>query len=149
MPEFRYAKGRIGDSLQYISEEMKEFAGEYADKTWKDYQEDKKLQKLIDRTVENILTALIEVSGTILTEEGTGVDSYSDAIRKAAKLLGLSEEEQGSLARLALQRNRLAHRYLNFRWEAIRMFKDQRDKILEFMSRMLEREEKKEEKRDT
>lgn len=148
MPEFRYAKGRIGDSLQYISEEMKEFAGEYADKTWKDYQEDKKLQKLIDRTVENILTALIEVSGTILTEEGTGVDSYSDAIRKAAKLLGLSEEEQGSLARLALQRNRLAHRYLNFRWEAIRMFKDQRDKILEFMSRMLEREEKKEEKRD-
>ncbi len=149
MPEFRYAKGRIGDSLQYISEEMKEFAGEYADKTWKDYQEDKKLQKLIARTVENILTALIEVSGTILTEEGTGADSYSDAIRKAAKLLGLSEEEQGSLARLALQRNRLAHRYLNFRWEAIRMFKDQRDKILEFMSRMLEREEKKEEKRDT
>lgn len=148
MPEFRYAKGRIGDSLQYISEEIKEFAGEYADKTWKDYQEDRKLQKLIDRTVENILTALIEVSGTILTEEGIGVDSYSDALRKAAKLLGFSEEEQDSVARLASQRNRLAHRYLNFRWEVIKLFKDQRDIILELMSRMLERDEKKEEKRD-
>ncbi len=148
MPEFRYAKGRIGDSLQYISEEMKEYAGEYADKAWKDYKEDKKLQKLIDRTVENILTALIEVSGTILTEEGTGVDSYSDALRKSAKLLGFSEEEQDSLARLASQRNRLAHRYLNFRWEAIKLFKDQRDIILELMRRILERDEKKEEKRD-
>ena len=47
MPEFRYAKGRITESIQYISEELKEFELEYAAKTWKDYQEDKKLQKLI------------------------------------------------------------------------------------------------------
>lgn len=52
------------------------------------------------------------------------------------------------MARLASQRNRLAHRYLNFRWEVIKLFKDQRDIILELMSRMLERDEKKEEKRD-
>jgi len=109
MPEFTYAKGRVAESIQYLSEEIKEFESEYANKTWKDYQNDKKLQKLMDRTVENVLTALIEVCGTILAEEGIGVDSYSDALKKSAKLLGFSETDQDVLSRLAIQRNRLAH----------------------------------------
>jgi uncharacterized protein YutE (UPF0331/DUF86 family) len=143
MPEFTYAKGRVAESIQYLSEEIKEFESEYTDKTWKDYQDDKKLQKLMDRTVENVLTALIEVCGTILAEEGIGVDSYSDALKKSAKLLGFSEEEQDNLLRLAIQRNRLAHRYLNFRWQAIKMFNEQKHLIIEFITKILEREKKK------
>ena len=143
MPEFTYAKGRVSESIQYLSEEMREFESEYADKTWKDYQNDKKLQKLMDRTVENVLTALIEVCGTILAEEGIGVDSYSDSLKKSAKLLGFSETDQDVLSRLAIQRNRLAHRYLNFRWQAIKMFGEQKSLIIEFVSKILEREKKK------
>ena len=143
MPEFTYAKGRVAESIQYLSEEIKEFESEYADKTWKDYQNDKKLQKLMDRTVENVLTALIEVCGTILAEEGIGVDSYSDALKKSAKLLGFSETDQDVLSRLAIQRNRLAHRYLNFRWQAIKMFWDQKHLIIQFVTKILEREKKK------
>ena len=70
MPEFNYAKGRILDSLQFISAEMKEFKNDYSGKTLNDYKNDRKLQKLMDRTVENILTALIEVCGTLNTERG-------------------------------------------------------------------------------
>lgn len=143
MPEFTYAKGRVSESIQYLSEEIREFESEYADKTWKDYQNDKKLQKLMDRTVENVLTALIEVCGTILAEEGIGVDSYSDSLKKSAKLLGFSETDQDVLSRLAIQRNRLAHRYLNFRWQAIKMFGEQKSLIIEFVSKILEREKKK------
>ena len=142
MPEFKYAKGRVAESIQYLSEEIKEFESEYADKTWKDYQEDKKLQKLMDRTVENILTALIEICGTTLVEEGIGVDSYNGALKKSAKLLGFSEREQDNLSRLAIQRNRLAHRYLNFRWQAIKMFNEQKHLIIEFVTKILEREKK-------
>ena len=133
-------KGRIVETIQYISEEMKEFNEEYASKTREDYQNDKRLQKLIDRTVENILTAFIEVCGTILSEEGTGVDSYSDAIKKAAQKFKLSKGEQENLARLAIQRNRLAHRYLNFRWEAIKTFKAQSSLIVKLMTTILEKE---------
>jgi uncharacterized protein YutE (UPF0331/DUF86 family) len=143
MPEFTYAKGRISESIQYLSEEIREFESEYADKTWKDYQNDKKLQKLMDRTVENVLTALIEVCGTILAEEGIGVDSYSDTLKKSANLLGFSETDQDVLSRLAIQRNRLAHRYLNFRWQAIKMFGEKKNLIIEFVSKILERERKK------
>ena len=142
MPEFKYAKGRVAESIQYLSEEIREFESDYADKTWKDYQDDKKLQKLVDRTVENILTALIEICGTILVEEGIGVDSYGDALKKSAKLLGFSEEEQDNLSRLAIQRNRLAHRYLNFRWQAIKMFGEQKNLIVKLVTRILERERK-------
>jgi len=41
MLEFRNARGRIRESIQYISEEMGEFDRECSDKTLKDYQNDK------------------------------------------------------------------------------------------------------------
>ena len=140
MPEFGYARGRIVDSIRFISEEIREFEEEYAVKTWKEYQEDRKLQKLIDRTVENILTALIEICGTFLTEKGIAVESYGDALKKCGQDLGFSEVEQEDLFKLAVQRNRLAHRYLNFRWQAIKTFQEKRDLIIRIITILLERE---------
>lgn len=145
MPEFRYARGRIIDSIRFISEEMKEFQDEYSGKTWKEYQEDRKIQKLMDRTVENILTALIEVCGTFLTEQRIAVESYSEAFKKTGKVLGFSEAEQEDLAKLAVQRNRLAHRYLNFRWQALKMFTEKRDLIVGLITQILEKEKTREE----
>ncbi len=141
MPEFHYAKGRILESIRFISGELKEFDAEYSERTWKEYQEDGKLQKLMDRTVENILTALIEICGTVLTEEGIGVESYGDALGRCGKLFCFSEDEQEHLSRLAIQRNRLAHRYLNLRWQAIKMFAEKRNLILELIGKILKREE--------
>ena len=140
MPEFRYARGRIIETIHFISEEIREFEEEYAVKTWKEYQEDRKLQKLIDRTVENILTALIEICGTFLTEKGIAVESYGDALKKCGQDLGFSEVEQEDLFKLAVQRNRLAHRYLNFRWQAIKTFQEKRDLIIRIITILLERE---------
>jgi uncharacterized protein YutE (UPF0331/DUF86 family) len=141
MPEFSYARGRILDSLRYLTEEMREFQDDYAAKTWQDYQTDRKLQKLIDRTVENILTALIEICGAFLTEEGIAADSYSDVLKKAGSRLGLTNEEQRNLAGLAMQRNRLAHRYLNFRWQTIRAYSERSDLIAKVADMLLTREE--------
>src|SRR3989338_2920232 len=97
MAEFTYAKGRINESLQFISKEMKEFEQEYAKKTWEDYQKDNKLQKLMDRTVENILTALIEVCGTLLASKGIAVENYSEVLGKAAEMLGMRPAEGEAL----------------------------------------------------
>jgi len=140
MPEFRYARGRINESLQFIAGEMKEFEQEYSSKTWKDYQQDSKLQKLIDRTVENILTALIEICGTVLTQENIAVESYAQVLKECSKLFNFSEDEQEKLAKLAIQRNRLAHRYLNFRWEAVKMFTEAKSLISRLLTKVLERE---------
>jgi uncharacterized protein YutE (UPF0331/DUF86 family) len=143
VPDFRYARGRIEDSVQFLTEEIKEFQSDYADKTLSDYQEDKKLQKLMDRTVENILTALIEACGTVLAEEGIRAENYGEVLGKCGKFMGLSESEQKILSGLAIQRNRLAHRYLNFRWQAIKMYKDNKDAVMKLVQAVLEREKKK------
>ncbi len=141
MAEFKYARGRIVESIKFLSEEIREFEEEYASKSWKEYQNDRKIQKLMDRTVENILTSLIGVCGTVLTQEGIAAENYSEVFRKAGNYLGFAEEEQENLAKLAIQRNRLANRYLNFRWEAIKMFSQQKDLILRLITKILSREE--------
>ena len=141
MPKFNYAKGRITDSLQFIAPEIKEFEQDYIFKSWKDYKKDRKLQKLMDRTVENIFTALIEICGTILTQQGVSVESYAQVLSECAQRLGFSEEEQEILAKIALQRNRLAHRYLNFRWQAINMFIKNKSLILKLLTKISEKPE--------
>lgn len=140
MPDFNYAKGRVLDSLQFISAEMKEFKNDYSDKTLNDYKNDRKLQKLIDRTVENILTALIEVCGTLNTENGIAVSSYQEAIKECTRFLKFTEEEQNRLARLAPLRNRLAHRYLNFRWQVIRTFRKESNLVTKLIETIFKRE---------
>lgn len=144
MVKFEYAKGRIAESLQFISDEMKEFDTRYADKTWVEYQEDRELQKIMERTVENILTALIEVSGSILTQEGIAVESYAEVMQKCANLFGLTTEEQQNMAQLAIARNRLAHRYLNLKWQVINMYKTNCHLIKKLLTSILKREESKE-----
>ena len=141
MPEFNYAKGRITDSLQFIAIEIKEFEEDYSTKIWKDYKEDRKLQKLMDRTIENIFTALIEICGTILTQQGISIESYAQVLSECAQRLGFSEEEQEILAKIAIQRNRLAHRYLNFRWQAIDMFIKNKLLILKLLTKISEKPE--------
>jgi len=141
MPEFNYAKGRITDSLQFIAIEIKEFEEDYSTKIWKDYKEDRKLQKLMDRTIENIFTALIEICGTILTQQGISIESYAQVLSECAQRLGFSEEEQETLAKIAMQRNRLAHRYLNFRWQAIDMFIKNKLLILKLLTKISEKPE--------
>ncbi len=131
MPQFRYAKGRIMETIAFITKGMDEFESDYSLKTWQEYQSDIKLQKLIDRTIENILTAFIEVCGTILTEENILAESYTDVMRKAGNFFGFGEEELETLAKLAIQRNRLAHRYLNFRWQVVRFYTDNRDILIQ------------------
>jgi uncharacterized protein YutE (UPF0331/DUF86 family) len=138
MPEFRYAKGRIADSIRFISEELREFDDEYAGRAREEYQADRKLQKLIDRTVENILTALIEICGTFLSEQGGAADSYAEALRACAGQLGFQQGEQEQLAALATIRNRLAHRYLNFRWQAIEDFSKKRGLVTRVVSKILQ-----------
>ena len=140
MANFRYARGRIPESVDFITREMAEFDHDYKDKTWQDYQQDTKLQKLMDRTIENILTALIEVSGTILVEEGIKGDSYQDILMKAGKLFSFSDKDSKLFSGLSIQRNRLAHRYLTYRWQAIRAYKETSDIIKKFLLLVIERE---------
>jgi len=87
MIEFNYSKGRAIDSINFILEEIKEFDKDYSNIKREDYFKDRKKQKLIEKTIENILTALIEICGAIATQEGKEIKSYSNALCFCAKNL--------------------------------------------------------------
>ncbi len=143
MSEFSYARGRIAHSINFILQEIDEYEREYRRKTRQDYMNDKKLQKLIEKTVENILTALIETCGTILAEEAIAVESYAETLRRCGELLGLKESECNRLAKLAAERNKLAHHYLNFRWEAVERYCDSSKLIVKMLRFVADREKRK------
>lgn len=146
MPEYQYAKGRIAESIAFVTEEIKEFKTDYANKSWVEYHNDRKLQKLMDRTVENFLVAVIEICGTVLAEEGIKTNSYRETLKACGKFFGLSDDDQENLSKLAIQRNRLAHRYLNYRWQAVKMFAEKRDLVTTLIGLVLERENNKKQK---
>lgn len=143
MPEFSYAKGRILESIAYVTGEMKEFEEEYASIKYSEYSTNTKLQKIIDRTIENILTAIIEISGAILAENTIKTESYSDVMRKIGSFFQFSDEECEILALCAVQRNRLAHRYLNFRWQVVTFYNKNKDIVTRLLKKMYEYESKK------
>lgn len=132
------------ESLSYITKEMDEFESDYVSKTWQEYAEDTKLQKLIDRTIENILTAFIEVSGVILTNEDISAESYPDVMRKIGKFFDYDDGETEILAKFAIQRNRLAHRYLNLRWQVMKFYVQNRDILKKLLNSIYEYERTKE-----
>lgn len=140
MSKFHYARGRITESIAFITQEIDEFMSDYADKSWKEYHDDRKLQKLMDRTVENILTAVIEICGTVLSEEGIKSNSYGETVKVCADFFNLPDDDQENLSKLAIQRNRLALRYLNYRWNAVKMFKERQDSVVRLVKLVLKRE---------
>ena len=52
----------------------------------------------MDRTVENILTVLIEVSGAVLTQEGIPIESCAQVLSECAKKFSFSEKQQEELS---------------------------------------------------
>lgn len=143
-PEFSYSKGRILATVEFITKEMEDFDKYFAEMTLKEYKFlDTLRAKALEKTVENILTSLIEIAGAISVEEGKSVENYSTAINEASLILGFDEETALSLAKLAVQRNRIVHRYLDFKWEAIKSYKESRELIREFLKRVINREKNK------
>lgn len=140
-PDFSYSRGRILASVNFTSKEIEDFKKHFSQITWKQYRLlDPLKAKALEKTVENILTALIEIAGTISVEEGKTVENYASAIKEASSILSLKEEKTETLSRLANHRNRLAHRYLDFKWEAIKSFKEAMPMVVEFLKKVINRE---------
>lgn len=143
-PEFSYAKGRILSSVEFVLGEIDDFDKHFSEISWKDYRIlDSLKAKAMEKTVENILTALVEIAGTIAVESEKIVENYSAALTEAGLITGLSEDSAITLGKLAGMRNRLAHRYLDYKWETIKAYKDAKPLINDFLKRVIDREKKK------
>ncbi len=139
--KFRYAEGRVSDTIQFITGEMEVFKKHFGNIDWNSYRLMDIIQaRAVERIVENILTALIELAGTICIQHNRSVDSYSTALKEAALVFGFEEKSAEEFSRLAVYRNKLAHRYLDIKWDVIKTFIKKQPIIKEFLKRVIEAE---------
>ena len=90
---------------------------------WEKYQKDRDVQRNVERLVENVANAVIDISKILLVGEDIEMpNSYKDIIIKLGLMDILEQELASKIAGYAALRNVLAHQYLDLRWDKIKKF---------------------------
>jgi uncharacterized protein YutE (UPF0331/DUF86 family) len=85
-----------------------------------DYTRDIHKRNDVERWVENIVNAGIDISKILLAAERIGIPStYRETMEKAAIFLGLGEDFANAFGRWTRLGNILAHEYLDLKWNRI------------------------------
>ena len=121
-PEDRFS---ILERIVFLENELAEIA-KFQRVGRQDYEDSKSLRREMERWVENIINAQIDIAKIILASEKKEMPkTYEDVLSKFAVLAGLDEQETGVVAGFARLRNILAHEYLDILYQRIASFIDQ------------------------
>jgi uncharacterized protein YutE (UPF0331/DUF86 family) len=90
------------------------------------YRTDRSLRRNLDRCIENIVNASLDIAKILLASEGLTIPpTYKEYFLQLPAVGGFLEGSTAEdLARWARLRNVLAHEYLDVRWPRIREFLD-------------------------
>ncbi len=107
--------------------------------SWKDYLEDSFKRKVIERWIENIVMAMLDIAKIILASQKMEIpDSYRE-ILKNFSTIHINENFGERIAWFATMRNIIAHEYLDIRWKRIKRFLEDAEGILpEFIEKIKE-----------
>ena len=115
-------KERLLVRLQFLDSEIKD-AASCQMVTFDDYQKDKMKRRGIERWVENIINATIDIAKiTLASEKKLMPRTYEEALFNFGFLAGLSETEARRMSKLANLRNILAHEYLEILYGRLEKF---------------------------
>lgn len=116
-------KGSLISRLSFLESELKELK-ENSNLDWQDYLEDKPRRRNVERMIENIVNALVDISKIILSDKTTGAipTTYAEVVLKLSELKIIDFEVAEKLAEYVKLRNFLAHQYLDLRWDKIKRF---------------------------
>ena len=115
-------KARLLERVCFLLEELKE-VGEFRKLTFKEYKEEKSKRRIIERWVEVICNATLDIAKLILASEKKRMPkTYEQALYDFGILAGLSEKESEKFSKFANLRNLLAHEYLDILYSKIQTF---------------------------
>ncbi|WP_434655541.1 type VII toxin-antitoxin system HepT family RNase toxin [Thermoanaerobacterium thermosaccharolyticum] len=96
---------------------------EYKKLTYEEYDTDRIVRRNVERIIENISNALIDISKIIIVNENIDIpNSYREIILKLGEIKTIDEELAKSIAEIARLRNVLAHQYLDIKWSYVKTF---------------------------
>ncbi|MEW6095846.1 MAG: HepT-like ribonuclease domain-containing protein [bacterium] len=115
-------KTRLLQRMQFLETEYKEIDN-FSRYNFKEYQQDKFKRRNIERWVENILNATIDISKIILASAKRQMPkTYEEALFDFGIFIGLEEEVAQKFAKFGNLRNILAHEYLDLIYNKIQNF---------------------------
>ncbi|MFH1563830.1 MAG: HepT-like ribonuclease domain-containing protein [Nitrospirota bacterium] len=120
---FQGDKSKIIPHIDYLEKELQFLQGYKREIDWRTYQSVREKRLEIERWVECIINATLDISKMFLTISAEEVPETSrEILYKMASFIYEEEDKSLTFSELAKIRNTLAHRYLDIRWEDIKRF---------------------------
>ncbi|PHO08300.1 hypothetical protein BFT35_02265 [Thermoanaerobacterium thermosaccharolyticum] len=108
--------------IDFIQIELNDL-DEYKKLTYEVYNTDRITRRNVERIIENISNALIDISKIIIANENIHIpNSYREIILKLGEIETIDEELAKSIAEIDRLRNVLAHQYLDIKWSYVKTF---------------------------
>lgn len=120
------------DYLVFLEEEFKELK-DFRKFTWDDYRNNSFKRKAIERWVENLVMATIDIAKIILASSKKRIpQSYQETLKSfvALHIKGWDEKTADIFSDFAKLRNIVVHEYLDMKWKRIKTFMQQSEKLL-------------------
>lgn len=116
-------KTKLIPHIEYLEKELS-FLSVYKEEIdWKVYQSQRSKRLEIERWVECLINATLDISKMLLTIKGEELPETSREILFAiGSHIYTKEEDAEAFSELAKIRNTLAHRYLDIKWQDIKRF---------------------------
>jgi uncharacterized protein YutE (UPF0331/DUF86 family) len=132
-------KHRLIKRVDYIKSSVIPFFNTYDSVTREKYNSDIRLRREVEKWVEDTINCVIDISKILYSEKKMVIPETSRGILENIDLLGLSEVKLGSrISQWAILRNRLAHDYLDLKWEGISKFIKEGEVILNLLTSRVE-----------
>lgn len=118
--------------LDFLLDETADFHL-YKSLTWEDYK-DKRKRREVERWIENIINSSIDIAKVLLSIKGLEIpQTYREILRNLSLTNLFRKGLEFEISEWASIRNKLAHEYIDIRWDAIKKFiKESQPLLTEF-----------------
>ena len=118
----REIKVRLIKHITFLADELEDF-DIFRSLSWEEYSRERAKRRNVERWIENIINALIDISKIILVSEDASLpDTYRELVASMSLIPGFRKENMGTLSEWVRFRNIIAHEYLDIRWASIKKF---------------------------
>lgn len=117
-------RARLERVVDFLDDEIED-AGQFTELSKQQYRTDRTQRRNVERWIENIVNATIDIAKIILASERARLpQTYRGTIEKLCDVEGFDPEAVGALAGFARLRDILAHEYLDMQFSRFRAFVD-------------------------
>lgn len=117
-------------TVSFVEEQIRLYSV-YQGFTLDDFEQDPRKRNEIERWLENIVNAVIDISKVVLGSKKRRVPpTYREAVARTVREYRLPEEFVGYLERWVKLRNELAHEYLDIKWKRISDFAGTSERVI-------------------